>query len=287
MKTCKERILVTGGSGFVGGRMILPGALGEREVLCPAHAEMDITDENSVLRYFEAHIPQAVVHSAAISDIGDCENDPVFSRKVNVDGTVHIARAARRVGAKMLFMSTDQVYTGVSGMEPIPESMPLAPTNEYARQKLEAENRMLEILPDACALRLTWMFDMPVRHLVSKGLVLNCIQALMRNEKLRLCDNDRRGMTYVREVVENIPVMLRAPGGVYNYGSETPGSTYETFCKTFEALGAGDRIGELLSTFTSDSPRNLLMDTRKAAEAGCVFSETVAGVKRLLKEYPL
>lgn len=282
-----KKILVTGRSGFVGARMAVPGALDAAAVLCPTHSEMDITDEKSVRAYFEKHQPQAVVHSAAVSDIGACEEDPVYSRLVNVVGTLNVARAAREAKAKMLFMSTDQVYTGCCGTEPIPEDAPLAPANEYARQKLEAEEGMLEILPDACALRLTWMFDMPVRYQVSKGLVLNCIQSLMRNEPLRLCNNDRRGMTYVREVVENIPAMLKAPGGVYNYGSETYGSTYETFCKTFEALGAGHRIEELLSSFTSDSPRNLLMDTKKAQAVGCVFSETVEGVKRLLKEYPL
>lgn len=283
-----EKILITGKSGFVGARMALPGALPAKEILCPTHGEMDIGDYDSVMRYFDAHRPDAVVHSAAISDIGECEQDPEKSMRVNVMGTVNMAKACREVGAKLLFMSTDQVYTGCGGADPIPEDAPLAPTNVYAVHKLEAENRMLDILPDSCALRLTWMFDMPVRHQVSKGLVLNCIQALMRNEPLRLCNNDHRGMTYVREVVENIPAMLKAPGGVYNYGSETCGSTYETFCKTFEALGAAHRIEELLSSFSANGePRNLLMDTKKAQAVGCVFSETIEGVKRLLREYPL
>ena len=284
---CEKKMLVTGGSGFVGSRMKIPGAMGDWQVLCPSHSAMDITDEKSVMAWFEENRPQAVVHSAAISDIGECEENPEKSYLVNVQGTLNIARACKAYGAKMLFMSTDQVYSGCTGTEPVPEDAPLEPINLYAKHKLEAEAGMLAICPDACALRLTWMFDMPVRHQVSKGLVTNCIRALMNGDKMRLCANDRRAMTYVREVVENIPVMLQAPGGIYNYGSQTFGSTYDTFMETFDALGCGHRKEELLSSFVADTPRNLLMDTAKATRVGCKFSETVDGVRRLLKEYPL
>lgn len=283
-----ERILLTGGRGFVGSRIKIPGALPCRELLSPSHGEMDITDEKSVMQYVEKYRPQAVIHSAAISDIPDCEKDPELSYQVNVLGTVHMARAAAECGAKLLFMSTDQVYTGCGGDAPLPEDAPLHPTNVYARHKVEAEQRLLDICPSAAALRLTWMFDMPVRYQVSKGMVLSAMQSLMKNAPMRLCQNDHRGMTYVREVVENIPAMLHAPGGIYNYGSETPGSTYETYKGVFCALGAENRVDELLIPVTYEGmPRNLLMDTRKAQSVGCRFSETVEGVRRMLKEYPL
>lgn len=282
-----KRILVTGGRGFVGARMILPNALPAQEILAPSHGEMDLESEKSVRDYFEKHTPDAVIHSGAISDIDECEKNPELSYRVNVEGTVRMARACAEYGAKLLFMSTDQVYSGCTGTHPLPEDTPLAPANTYARHKVEAEMRMLDICPSAAALRLTWMFDMPVRYQVSKGLILAAMQSLMKSEKMHLTDNDRRGMTYVREVVENIPAMLRAPGGIYNYGSETPGSTYDTYAKVFRALGAEHRIDELLLPVQSAEPRNLLMDTRKAQSVGCVFSETVEGVKRALREYPL
>ena len=154
-----KRILVTGASGFVGSRFV------ERwkkkyTILAPGHGEMDITDVVSVERYCMEEVPDVVVHLAAISNTGYCEQHPEESSRVNVEGTCNMALASARCGAKLVFFSSDQVYNGNRESGLLTEDIAVAPENVYGRHKLEAEQRVLGICPETVALRATWMYDM-------------------------------------------------------------------------------------------------------------------------------
>ena len=111
------------------------------------------------------HLPKAIIHLAALSDPGYCQQNPDDSKIVNVEGTINVSRAAAAVGAKMIFASSDQVYTGQLGEEPFDETLALSPAGVYGKHKLEAETAMLSLLPNAVALRLTWMYDIPASPL--------------------------------------------------------------------------------------------------------------------------
>ncbi len=283
-----ETILVTGGSGFVGARMTLPGAFGSARVVAPTHSEMDLTNESSVRRMIAAVKPDAVIHSAAISRIDICEKDPDLSRRVNVEGAQNVAMACRDVGAKLVFFSSDQVYTGCGGAEPLREDAPLSPKNVYARHKLEAEQKVLSLCPDAAALRLSWMYDMPHRGLYTgNNLYTMALRALCTGQPITVNHNDHRGITYVRQVVDQLPLVLKAPGGVYNYGSLTTLSTYEIYQRIFALLGAAHRAEELLNAISTPEGegRNMMMNGAKAEGVGIHFSETVEGFRVMLEEY--
>lgn len=285
-----ETILVTGGSGFVGARMTLPGAFGTAKVIAPTHSQMDLTSEDSVRSVIAAAKPDAVIHSAAISRIDICEKDPELSKRVNVEGARNVAMACRDVGAKMVFFSSDQVYTGCGGTEPLREDAPLQPKNVYARHKLEAEEQVLTLCPNAAALRLSWMYDMPHRGLYTgMNLYTMTLRALCTGQPLTVNHNDHRGITYVRQVVDQLPAILEAPGGVYNYGSLTRLSTYEIYQQIFALLGAAHLTDELLHAIPTPAGegRNMMMDPTKAEAVGVHFSETVEGFGVMLEEYGL
>ncbi len=284
----QKTILVTGGSGFVGARLTLPGALGDSRVVAPTHGEMDLADEGSVRAYIEKIRPDAVIHSAAISHIDVCQREPELSRRINVDGAVSVARACRDIGAKMVFFSSDQVYTGCGGTEPHREDAALSPLNTYACHKVEAEGRVLAICPEAAVLRLSWMYDMPLRgRYTGNNLYTMALRALCTGEPLTVNEDDHRGITYVRQVVDNLPRVLAAPGGVYNYGSLTRLTTEEIYREIFALLGAKHRADALLRAVPTPSGegRNMMMDPRKAESIGVRFSETVEGFGVMLREY--
>ena len=104
-------IMVIGASGFVGSRVVARWR-NEYKILTPTHAELDITDRESVDSYFLQHTPDVVVHLAALSNTGYCEQNPDESYRVNVEGAANIARAAALCRAKLVFFSSDQVYNG-------------------------------------------------------------------------------------------------------------------------------------------------------------------------------
>ena len=162
------------------------------------------------------------------------------------------------------------------------ETLPLSPSNVYGQHKLEAEARVLARCPDAVALRLPWMYDLPGYHLPIRGnLPLNILRAAKTGEVLRFSRNDYRGVGYVREVIENLVPAMELPGGVYNFGSECDGDMVETARCFANLLQVDVKIEE------SDLPRNLAMDTGKLRAHGIEFSSTWGALRVCLGDYRL
>ena len=162
------------------------------------------------------------------------------------------------------------------------ETLPLSPSNVYGQHKLEAEARVLARCPDAVALRLPWMYDLPGYHLPIRGnLPLNILKAAKTGEVLRFSRNDYRGVGYVREVIENLIPAMELPGGVYNFGSECDGDMVETARCFANLLQVDVKIEE------SDLTRNLAMDTGKLRAQGIEFSSTWGALRVCLGDYRL
>jgi len=133
-------VLVTGGDGFVGSRLVR--ALRGDGVAVSAPV-LELTDAASVRAAVGSGGFRAVVHLAGLSSVPACEADPARANDVNAAGTGRLVDAIleRSPGARMIFASTAQVYEtpGARGDVRIDESFPIAPWNAYARSKREAE----------------------------------------------------------------------------------------------------------------------------------------------------
>lgn len=100
----KGKILITGSSGFLGSR-VTHFLKGKYDLLLPTHNELNISHEDAVKAYILEHRPEAVIHCAALSNTWYCEQHPEESHRVNVQGTVRIAKACKLAGAKLLFLT--------------------------------------------------------------------------------------------------------------------------------------------------------------------------------------
>ena len=279
-----QKILVTGASGFVGSRVVARWR-NEYAVLAPSHAELDITDRESVDGYFLQHTPDVVVHLAALSNTGYCEQNPEDSYRVNVEGAANIARAAALCRARLIFFSSDQVYNGNLESGLLGEDVPVMPENVYGRHKLEAEERVLYFNPNTVVLRATWMYDREREGMPSHAnFVLNIAKAVKERTPIVFPVREYRGITWVREVVEFLPLTFNLPSGVYNYGAENDTNTYEVACCYCEML-AGLQSGALLQPDYerySAHERNLSISTDKIfrASGGAIcFSSTLDGLR--------
>ena len=281
------KLLITGATGFLGRRTAAYFRDLGFSVLTPSHRELDITDAEAVRSWFREHQPEAVIHTAAISDTGLCQRQPQWSETVNVDGCVHLARACLESGAKLVLCSSDQVYSGSSLSGPHAEEEPVTPNNIYGNQKLRAEQRCLEILPDTVCLRLSWMYStdsLPGEH----GHFLTTLKGALEDEAAPLTwpVHDRRGITDARYVVQNLPLALKLPGGIYNFGSENDASTYETVKALLQQTGREKALERLTPNEAAfaEHPRDLTMDTAKIREAGIGFPTTLEGLIQALKK---
>ena len=283
----KNPVLMTGVNGFCASRLYQ--YLKEKEtVLGFDRRALDITDRDACFRLMLDTKPRAVIHSAAISRMDECEKDPALSYRVNVLGPENLAKACKAVVARLIHFSTDQVYNGTKIPGPHKEIFGLDPVNVYGKHKKEAEERIALETDDYAAIRLTWMYDFPVRGLyTSQNLITMCQQALYANTPLTLASRSGRGITYVHEVIGNIHALLSAPSGVYNFGSCSDMSAYGAAQTVFTLLGAKSRIDELLRPENEEAGKypDLRMDCAKAAAVGIRFSATEAGIEKAFREY--
>ena len=100
-----RKILVTGASGFVGCRTVEVLENNDFEVLAPSHKEFDITSADAAEKYIKESKPDAILHLAAISNTGYCEEHPEESYLVNVVGVENLARISAKHEIKMVFFS--------------------------------------------------------------------------------------------------------------------------------------------------------------------------------------
>lgn len=211
-----EKILITGAGGFVGSR-ILQQWQGKYELCALPKGFFCTADEALTRAQVEALHPDVILHTAALSDTSYCAQHPAEAYRANVELPVWLARAAQQTKAKLVAFSSDQVYAGVQQQGPLPETLALHPANIYGQYKLKAEQRVLELCPDSVHLRASWMYDLPGYGLPIRGnLPLNLLRAALKGEALRFSRNDHRGVTYVRQVIENLEPAMTLPGGVYN-----------------------------------------------------------------------
>jgi len=137
------------------------------------------------------------------------------------------------------------------------------------------ERRVLDIDPDAVMLRAEWMYDY---YLKKSNYFMNMINA---TEPVRGSSRQYRGVTYVKEVAENMENVMRLPGGAYNFGSETTKSVYE-ISKGFLAL-----IGKDIKVEDAAPGHNLWMNCEKARRYGVEFSLVEDGLKRCAEDYQM
>lgn len=282
-------ILVTGASGFVGRRFVKRWK-NDYHLLLPSHSELDISSEASVSAYFHAHRPDVVLHLAALSNTGYCELHPDESFEVNVLGTQRLAENAAKCAAKFIFFSSDQIYNGNWEEGPLSEDMAVAPENHYGKHKLEAEQRMMQANAEAVALRATWMYDANSPEFPPHAnFVTNFARAIAERTPLRFATREYRGITWVEEVVENLPHTFALPGGIYNYGAENHLNTYQTACSYFSMLACGLSQSDIVKADNERFPehiRNISISGQKIlqASAGAIrFNDTLKGFKRFLE----
>ncbi len=166
-----KKIMIFGGSGFVGGNLAkIARAKGWYVSIAdsfyrPGVEDADwktinIAEKDAVDRVIEDTKPDAVVNVAAVADIDKAELEKDLAWQVNVEGARHVAESCARRGIRHVFFSSDAVFDG-KGHRYIEEDEP-NPVNYYGYTKAEAEKAVLGAHPQAVVIRISLVLGFPV-----------------------------------------------------------------------------------------------------------------------------
>jgi dTDP-4-dehydrorhamnose reductase len=159
------KILLLGASGLVGGavaRLAGPAGHAVTGVVgswagpaipgLSAQVSVDLQEPGPLESLCETLRPAVIVNAAAVADPGACEADPTRSHRLNVELPVRLARLAQVSGARLIHLSSEQVFDGSA--PPYSVNDRVHGINLYARQKIEAEQRVQSANPSSVILRL-------------------------------------------------------------------------------------------------------------------------------------
>ncbi len=150
------KILITGANGLLGQKLVAllvsePGieviATGRGESRLPENENgyqyhaMDIAREQEVLEVISSYKPDAIIHTAAMTNVDECEQDQEGCVTMNVKAVGHLLKAAEANNCFFVHLSTDFIFSGEAG--PLTEDAKPAPVNFYGESKLQAEKLVL------------------------------------------------------------------------------------------------------------------------------------------------
>lgn len=218
-------ILVTGANGQLGNEMRnLSSTDPANRYLFTDVQELDITDLASVQAFLSENTVDYIVNCAAYTAVDKAESDIELCRKINAFAVENLAKASAAIGARMIHVSTDYVYSGTHYM-PYIESDAVAPTSVYGVTKLEGEQLLLAANPASVILRTSWLYSPYGNNFVKTMLRLG-----REREKLSVVFDQVGTPTYAADLAAAIVTILNAPEfipGIYNFSDEGVCSWYD------------------------------------------------------------
>ncbi len=243
------KILITGANGFLGYYLVQQLlekkysviATGMGECRLPfidkenfTYTEMDFTDPFSLHDVFEATKPDVVVHAGAMSIPDECEMNQMRAYLVNVEGTVQLLINAEELKSFFVFVSTDFVFDGDTGMYKEEEAP--RPVNYYGRTKFEAEQAVKDYEHDWAIVRTVLVYGK--NHTGRKNILSAVKEKLEKGEEYSVVDDQQRTPTYVEDLACGIvSVIEKRATGIFHISGKDILTPYQMAVQTADYLG--------------------------------------------------
>ena len=206
------RILITGADGQLG--LELQEALKGDTLIPLVWPAFDLLKPD-VEEQIAAAAPDVIIHAAAYTNVDKAEQEPDMAMAVNGDGTARVARAADKVGARLIYISTDYVFDGTKG-RPYEESDATNPLGAYGRSKREGEQRALAGCADTLVVRTAWLYS---AH--GANFVKTIMRVAREQRELRVVNDQYGCPTHAGELARALSRIVQLPlkGIVHAAGS--------------------------------------------------------------------
>jgi dTDP-4-dehydrorhamnose reductase len=284
------KILIIGASGLIGG-YLMPEfkALGQTKGTAFPQSEgfitLDMRDAKEASRLFGEYKPDIVICAAAISNVEYCQQEPVESAGVNIEGTKNIINLIKESGAKFIFLSSEYVFDGQAG--PYSEEDKASPINEYGRQKLEIERFIQKELKDYLIIRTTVVYGWERQ---GKNFVIQLLKKLSCGIKMNVPSDQISSPTYAAELALAIRQLIeKDKRGIYNIVGSQVMSRYDFAKEACKVFGLDLKLLVPVTTekLAQKAKRPLkagLKIEKIKMELGIPFLQAAEGLKKMRSE---
>jgi len=184
------------------------------------HHNVDITDEDAIMKLMKRERPAFVINAAAYTDVDGCEDNRVHAFEVNGNGPGFIAKACAEVDAILVHFSTDYIFDGTK--EEYREDDRPNPINIYGESKLLGEVFIAKNMENYRIIRTSWLYGSHGKNFV------NTILTLSRQMPVVRIVNDQVGKpTYTVDLANKVPEIISCDPGIYHITNEGQCSWYE------------------------------------------------------------
>lgn len=228
--------------------------------------EMDITNAECVEKVITKEKPDAVIHCAAYTAVDAAEDNGDICRKINVEGTQNIATVCKRLGIKMMYISTDYVFDG-SGEHPFEPEDEKGPKTVYGLTKYEGEQAVCKTLEQYFIVRIAWVFGIN-----GKNFVKTMLRLAETHDTLTVVSDQFGSPTYTYDLARLLVDMIQTEKyGVYHATNEGFCSWYEFACAIFKEAGKNVTVKPVTTKeygAKAFRPANSRMSKEKLTENG-------------------
>lgn len=229
------KVLVTGINGQLGHDVM--GELKKRghEAVGVDIEEMDITDAECVKRVMTQTAPEAVIHCSAYTAVDRAEEEVELCRRVNAEGTKNVAEVCAELDCKLLYLSTDYIFSG-EGERPWEPGDEPDPLNVYGLTKYEGEQEIKSRINKFFIVRISWVFGVNGNNFIKTMLRLG-----RENGAVRVVDDQIGSPTYTYDLAVLLVDMIETEKyGEYHATNEGVCSWYEFAKEIFAAAGMSE-----------------------------------------------
>lgn len=260
------KVLVTGVKGQLGHDVVNELEKRGIEAVGVDIQEMDITDAESVDKVIKEAAPDAVIHCAAYTAVDAAEENEEICRRVNADGPGNIAKVCKALDIKMIYISTDYVFSGQGERPWEPEDEP-APQSVYGRTKYAGELAVRSVLDKYFIVRIAWVFGINGKNFVKTMLKLS-----EDHDTIKVVNDQFGSPTYTFDLAKLlVDMILTEKYGVYHAVNEGTCSWYDFACAIFREAGVSVNVVPVTTEeygAKAKRPANSRMSTDKLTENG-------------------
>ncbi len=281
------KILVTGAAGQLGREIVEAAIAAQHDVSGLSRAQLDVTDAQAVHAAVSRERPDVIVHAAAWTAVDACEGDRDKAFLFNGTATHHVVRAAREVGAQVVYLSTDYVF---DGMKPTPyvETDTPRPQSVYGASKLAGE-QAVDLSLDT-VVRIAWVCGY---H--GANMVKTILRIAAQQDTLTFVD-DQIGNPTMADDAARMIVQLAGERrrGTWHVTNQGVVSWYEFTREVLLAAGLDParvqpvKTRDLLPPRPASRPANSVLDNRALRDAGIpLLDDFRVPLSRLVKRLRL